>query len=129
MALPPGVTPRLAALALALGPERGRLFVDAFPHEHHRRVELHETLALAFTDKSPRTPLSPAVLAAVRRAAPKLPAAALKPCFLTGADLIAAGMKPGPSFHAVLDEAARLQRAGKLKARPAALRWLKSLFP
>jgi hypothetical protein len=58
----------------------------------------------------------------VKRFAPK---ANLKPCFLTGADLIAAGREPGPDFHKLLDEAARLQRAGRLKTRAAALAWLK----
>jgi hypothetical protein len=61
----------------------------------------------------------------VRRAFPKLPAAALKPCFLSGGDLIKSGLKPGPAFHEILDEAARLQRLGEIKARPAALAWLK----
>jgi tRNA nucleotidyltransferase/poly(A) polymerase len=124
-AMPAGVEPRLAALALALGSEKGRLFVDAFPHAHHRRTLLHEALALAFSDKSPRTAPEAPVAAAVRRFLPKLAPAALKPCFVTGADLIAAGLKPGPAFHGLLDEAARLQRRGVLKARSAALAWLK----
>lgn len=122
--LPAGVEPRLAALALALGPEKGRVFVDSFPHAHHRRTLLHEALALAFSDKSPRSAPDPLVFAAARRFLPALPPAALKPCFLTGADLIAAGLEPGPRFHAVLDEAARLQRSGALKSRPAARAWL-----
>lgn len=124
-AMPAGVEPRLAALALALGAVKGKAFVDAFPHEHRRRTRLHEVLTLAFSDKAPRSAPEPAVAAAVRRFLPKLPAVALKPCFLTGAELIAAGHAPGPEFHKVLDEAARLQRAGKLKSRPAALAWLK----
>lgn len=122
--MPAGVEPRLAALALALGPKKGRAFVDAFPHAHHRRTQLHETLALAFSDRSPRAEPEPVVGAAVRRFLPGLPPAALKPCFLTGADLIAAGLKPGPTFHALLDDAARLQRLGKLKTRAAARAWL-----
>lgn len=126
LSLPSGVEPRLAALALALGPAEGRAFVDAFPHHHHLRTLLHDTLALAFSDKSPRTAPEPLVLSAARRFLPKLPPAALKPCFLTGADLIALGLKPGPAFHALLDEAARLQRRGALKARAAALAWLKN---
>ena len=125
IALPAGVEPRLAAFALALGPVKGRAFVDAFPHAHHRRTMLHETLALASSNKSPRTPPELLVTAAVRRFLPKLPPAALKPCFLTGADLIARGHKPGPEFHQLLDEAARLQRAGKLKTRAAAVAWLR----
>lgn len=126
LALPPGVEPRLAALALALGPEKGRAFVDAFPHPHHLRTILHEALALAFSDKSPRTAPEAPVAAAVRRFLPKAPPAALKPCFLTGADLIAFGLNPGPAFHALLDEAARRQRSGALKTRAAALAWLKT---
>ncbi len=122
--LPDGVEPRLAAMALALGPEKGRDFVDSFPFEHHLRVILHETLALAFTDKSPRNPPAAPAAAAVRRTFPRLPSAALKPCFLRGADLIKRGLKPGPDFHGILDEAARLQRLGRLKTRAAALGWL-----
>lgn len=123
--LPAGIEPRLAALALSFGPAKGREFVDAFPHPHHRRTWMHEALALAFSDKSPRSAPAPLVLAAVRRFRTSLPPSALKPCFLAGSDLIALGHKPGPEFHAVLDEAARLQRAGKIRTRAAASAWLK----
>lgn len=123
--MPAGLEPRLAAMALALGAKRGRDFVDALPHAHHLRTQLHEALELAFSDKSPRSAPGPLAAAAVKRFLPKLPPAALKPCLLTGADLIAAGEAPGPSFHRRLDAAARLQRAGKLKTRAAALAWLK----
>lgn len=123
--LPDGVEPRLAAMALAFGPARGRAFVDAFPFEHGLRVLLHDALALAASDKAPRTAPAPLAAAAVKRALPKLPAAALKPCFLHGRDLIARGLTPGPDFHKILDEAARLQRRGALRDRKAALAWLK----
>jgi tRNA nucleotidyltransferase/poly(A) polymerase len=122
--LPLGIEPRLAAMALALGPVKGRDFVDSFPFEHHLRTILHETLSLGFSDKSPRAAPERPVAAAVRRAFPRLPASALKPCFLRGSDLIELGRNPGPDFHAVLDEAARLQRLGRLKTRAAALAWL-----
>jgi tRNA nucleotidyltransferase/poly(A) polymerase len=122
--LPGGVEPRLAAMALALGPVKGLELVDSFPFEHHLRVILHETLALAYSDKSPRAAPAEPAAAAVRRAFPRLPAAALKPCFLRGADLIKRGRKPGPDFHAILDEAARFQRLGRFKTRAAALAWL-----
>ena len=123
--IPAGVEPRLAALALALGPEKGRFFIEAFPHEHHLRTRLRETLSLAFSDQSPRVMPAPGLAAAVSRFRPKLPPAALKPCFLLGKDLIAAGLEPGPDFHGILNEAARLQRAGGLKTRSAALSWLR----
>ncbi len=122
--LPVGVEPRLAALALALGPEKGGGFIDSFPFERGLGALLRETLALAYSDKSPRAAPAKAAAAAVKRAFPRLSAAALKPCFLAGADLIKRGLKPGPDFHGILDEAARLQRAGKLKDRAAALAWL-----
>lgn len=123
--LPSGVEPRLAAMALALGPEKGRGFVDSFPFEHHLRVRLHEALVLAFSDKAPRTSPSPLAAAAARRRSPKLAPSALKACFVHGGDLIALGRKPGPEFHGIIDEAARLQRLGKLKTRDAALAWLR----
>jgi hypothetical protein len=124
--MPKDAPGRLAALAAALGPERGRAFVDRFPHEHHLKVRLHDALALAFSDKAPRTAPDPLAVLAARRVARPLPPAALKPCFLTGADLLKSGRKPGPEFHVLLDEAARLQRAGTLKTRAAALAWLKA---
>lgn len=124
--MPAGVEERLAVMAALLGPEAGRGFIDRFPHEHHLKTRLHEALALAFSDKSPRGEPDPLAVLAARRVAGKLPPAALKPCFLHGADLIAKGLEPGPRFHEILDEAARLQRAGKLKDRAAALRWLKT---
>ncbi|MFI5347349.1 MAG: hypothetical protein ACHQ51_13325 [Elusimicrobiota bacterium] len=123
--LPDGVEPRLAAMALALGPEKGLAFVDSLPFEHHLRTQLHEALSLASSDKSPKIAPSKLVLNAVRRAVPKLPSAALKPCFVRGSDLIALGLKPGPEFHRIIDEAARLQRLGRLKTRAAALSWLR----
>jgi tRNA nucleotidyltransferase/poly(A) polymerase len=109
--LPDGAVPRVAALALALG--------------HTLRADLDAALALAYSDKSPRAEPSKLAVDAARRAFPKLPPAALKPCFVRGTDLIKLGRKPGPEFHAVIDEAARLQRLGKLKTRLAALAWLK----
>lgn len=124
--MPKTVEGRLASLALALGPADGRAFVDRFPHEHALRGRLHAALELAFSDRSPRGEADPLAVAAARRHFPKLPAAALKPCFLQGRDLIAAGREPGPEFHKLLDESARLQRAGELKTRSAALKWLRT---
>jgi tRNA nucleotidyltransferase (CCA-adding enzyme) len=124
MKLPDGVEPRLAAMALALGPVKGADFVESFPFEHGLRGELLETLALGYSDKAPRAAPSKLAAAAVRRAFPKLSSVALKPCFVRGADLIKLGRKPGPEFQAALDGAAKLQRLGKLKTRPAALSWL-----
>lgn len=46
------------------------------------------------------------------------------PGILTGADLIAAGMTPGPVFRTVLDAALEVQDAGLITDKPSALRWL-----
>ncbi len=123
--MPAGVEERLAALALSLGEEKGRAFLHAYPIEHELRVKLAGALNLAFSPYCPRIEPDPLVVSAVRRFLPKLPAAALKPCFLRGEDLIKSGRKPGPAFHTLLDESAKLQREGKLKTRAAALAWLK----
>jgi len=122
--LPSSADERLLWLALSLGPVDGRVFADYFPFAHDARRRLHEALALAMSDEAPRAALDPLVRDAVARAFPDMPPAALKPCFLGGADLIARGLKPGPSFHEVLAEAARRQRRGELKTRAAALKWL-----
>jgi tRNA nucleotidyltransferase (CCA-adding enzyme) len=121
---PKGESERLASIALALGPEQGRAFVDGLPFEHRLRSSLVEALELAFSGESPRTEPSRFAAAAVRAASGKMSAAALKACFLSGADLIKAGLKPGPEFHEILGEAAKLQRLGRLKTRAAARSWL-----
>jgi tRNA nucleotidyltransferase/poly(A) polymerase len=123
--MPVGVEPRLAAMALSLGAVGGRAFVESFPHPHERRARLLETLSLAFSDKSPRLAPEPSVAASVARFLPRLPLTALVPCFLAGEDLIAAGLQPGPAFHDIIHDAARLQRLGTLKSRMAARAWLK----
>lgn len=48
------------------------------------------------------------------------------PPFVTGNDLIALGLKPGPRFKKLLEEARDAQLNGDLTSRPAALEWLKS---
>ena len=121
---PDGVDERLAHLALSMGTQKGLSFLDSFPVERALRGRLEAVLAVAFSRLSPRAPLDPFVEAAVRRFSPKLSVAALSPAFLTGADLLAAGLKPGPEMQKVLDESAALQRAGKLASREAALSWL-----
>jgi len=47
--------------------------------------------------------------------------------FVTGKDLIARGMKPGPRFRDVLDEVKERQAEGTLKDRQEALEYLKGL--
>jgi len=49
----------------------------------------------------------------------------IPPPLITGRDLIAAGLKPGPHFKKLLDSAQALQLEGGLKTREDALAWLK----
>ena len=56
---------------------------------------------------------------------PRLPKTALQPLFLGGSDLKAAGLRAGPEFSAVLDEAARAQWTGRIASRGEARSWLR----
>jgi poly(A) polymerase len=49
----------------------------------------------------------------------------IPPPLLTGRDLIASGLKPGPSFKKLLDSAQALQLEGALKTKEGALVWLR----
>ena len=49
----------------------------------------------------------------------------IPPPLITGRDLIAAGLKPGPPFKKLLDSAQALQLEGSLKTRDDALAWLR----
>ena len=49
----------------------------------------------------------------------------IPPPLITGRDLIAAGLKPGPLFKKLLDSAQALQLEGGLKTREDALAWLR----
>jgi tRNA nucleotidyltransferase/poly(A) polymerase len=49
----------------------------------------------------------------------------IPPPLITGRDLIAAGLKPGPPFKKLLDSAQALQLEGGLKTREDALVWLR----
>ncbi|MBI5240818.1 MAG: CCA tRNA nucleotidyltransferase [Elusimicrobia bacterium] len=114
---------RIFSLALALG-KKGESFLGSLPVEHAMARRVREALSLCRQKASPRTVLEPEVRSLAALAFPRLPAAALKPLFLKGADLHAAGLTPGPSFSAVLDEAARSQWSGRIASRAQAMKWL-----
>jgi tRNA nucleotidyltransferase (CCA-adding enzyme) len=117
------VETRLGSLALAMG-EKGEEFLRSLPIEHDMARRIHDAIKLARLKASPRGVVSPETKAMVSAALPRLSRAALKPLFITGADLSSAGLKPGPEFRAVLDEAARRQWTGGISSRSQALRWL-----
>ena len=52
----------------------------------------------------------------------------IPPPLVTGDDLIALGMKPGPKFAEILDAVETRQLEGTLKTRDEALDWLKQEY-
>jgi poly(A) polymerase len=50
------------------------------------------------------------------------------PPLVTGADLIALGLEPGPVFHVILDRVKEAQLEGELRDRQAALDWVKKEY-
>jgi len=71
----------------------------------HRRLDVHEFMLaeLATLNRQPQ----------------------IIPPFVTGDDLLALGLKPGPEFGAMLSEARDLQLGEELKTREEALGWLR----
>jgi len=118
-----GVEERLAAMALALGDE-AESFVKSLPIEHEKHHRLMEVIGLAHGRVAPRHIPSAFARVVLKDVFDDLPPAALKVAFLSGADLQKRGMAPGPSYHVILDEAARAQWKGTLTSRVRALRWL-----
>lgn len=116
---------RLGVMALKMGPAGGE-FLDSLPLERAEAAPLREALRISREKSSPRTPVSAAAAVILRECLPRLPAGALKPMFLKGADLLALGLKPGEVFSRLLDLAARAQWEARLRTRGEALRWLKN---
>ncbi|MDD5657611.1 MAG: hypothetical protein PHF00_10205 [Elusimicrobia bacterium] len=117
------VEQRLGSLALGLG-SRGGEFLRSLPIERALARRVLAAIELVGRGASPRSRVDPETGSIVAAALPDLPPAALEPVFLTGGDLAAAGLKPGPEYRRILDEAARAQWSGRLVSRPEALRWL-----
>jgi tRNA nucleotidyltransferase (CCA-adding enzyme) len=116
---------RLGLCAAAFGPKRGAAFLKSLPFPRGTLRPLFEALAVIEGEKSPKTPLASETAAIVREAVGGLKPAALKPAFLTGRDLRAAGLVPGPEFARILEEAARAQWLGRIATRAGALAWLR----
>ncbi|MBI5210369.1 MAG: hypothetical protein HY927_10395 [Elusimicrobia bacterium] len=120
---PEGRLERLGVMAVGLG-EAGREFVRSLPLERPMSAPVVEALKLAETKSSPAGRPSRVAAGIIRHADPRLAPAALRARFLTGRDLQGLGVEPGAGYGAILDEAGRLQWAGRLRSRKEALRWL-----
>ena len=119
------VEERLGSLALSLG-EKGEEFLASLPVEHSMARRIKEALRVCRQKASPRTALSPETARLVTLAFPRLPRTALQPLLLGGSDLQAAGLRSGPEFRTLLDEAARAQWTGRIRSRAEALVWLRA---
>ncbi|MFA6002613.1 MAG: hypothetical protein WC881_00950 [Elusimicrobiota bacterium] len=115
---------RLGSMALAMG-EKGKELLASLPVERGLARRISLALELAQDRAAPRAALPPETRRMLILAFPHLPESALQPCFLGGDDLSRAGLKPGPQFRAILDDAARAQWAGRIRDRGQAQDWLR----
>ncbi len=116
---------RLGLCAARLGFKKGSQFLKSFPFGRELSRPLLDALGLIHNGRSPLSKLDPVTASIICSSLPRLKPAALKPAFLTGADLKKAGLKPGPEFAAILESAGRAQWRGAIASRGAALRWLR----
>ena len=105
---------RLGLCAFALGKD-AEGFVRSLPLAREDGAALVAALKVDRAKAVPNQALPAAAVAVLRAARPRLPKAALGPRRVTGADLVRAGMMPGPRFTALLEEAASLQWSGRLR--------------
>ena len=123
-----GVEARLGAMALLLE-KGGAGFLNRLALDRKLSGDLHELLKLLEDERAPRDEPPAAAREVLKILRPKLPAAALKPLFVTGEDLKALGFQPGPAFKGILDEAAARQWKGELATRRQALAFLQAKKP
>ncbi|MBI3298784.1 MAG: CCA tRNA nucleotidyltransferase [Elusimicrobia bacterium] len=119
----PGALTRLGLIAFSMG-EAGEDFVASFPFPREEASAVKTALAAAKAKATPAQVLSEAAAKILHAAFPDLPKAATKARLVTGANLIAAGQKPGPGFMKVLEEAAAEQWAGRIGTAGEAGEWV-----
>jgi tRNA nucleotidyltransferase/poly(A) polymerase len=117
-----GLPARLTLLSLALG-GKGADFLKSLRLERGLYKECAAVVDF-FADKQALAhPLSAAQKKVVKLYAPELPAAALRPLVIGGADLQKHGLR-GPALGTALKKTASLQFAGKIKTKKEAFRFL-----
>ncbi|MBI4377214.1 MAG: CCA tRNA nucleotidyltransferase [Elusimicrobia bacterium] len=116
--------PRLAALALGLGPEEGQALIRSLPIERALARAILEIVELPRRRASPQSRLQPWAARVLARSCRGIGAGSLRPRFLGGDDLKELGLVPGKAYGEILEEAARRQWRGQFKNRGQALRWL-----
>lgn len=124
LAKPKDPRTRLGLVAFALGKD-GEEFVRSLPLPREDGAVLAAALKAVRIGVTPAQPLPEAVVRLLKTADPRLPRAAVLERFVSGADLIKAGLTPGPRFARILEEAARAQWSGELKNAAAAKAFLR----
>lgn len=117
---------RLGMIAMHVGSAEGIDIIESLHLERPIAQALIEALKLSREKTAPRTKIAPLTQDVLRLAFQSEAASAFKPLCISGRDLKAFGLKPGPDYKTWLDRAARAQWRGKFSTRPEALRWLKS---
>ena len=116
---------RLGLAAFAMG-EDGPRMLASLPLAREDSAAVLAALKAAKDAATPAQELPEAALRILRLALPRLPRRAPGPRLVSGADLVAAGLVPGPAFSKILVDAARAQWCGRLEDASAARRWLKA---
>jgi tRNA nucleotidyltransferase (CCA-adding enzyme) len=118
--------PRTRLGLIAFGLEKdGEEFVRSLPLPREDGAVLAAALRADRAGATPAQSLPEAVVRLLRAARPTLSKAAVLERFITGSDLLKAGLTPGPRFAAILEEAARAQWSGELKNAAAAKAFLR----
>jgi tRNA nucleotidyltransferase/poly(A) polymerase len=115
---------RLGMVALRTGPN-AKAFIESLHLERPVSHALIEAMDLARDQTAPRTPIAPLTRDILRYSVKGLADSATDPLLVSGKDLSAVGLKPGPVYKRWLELASKAQWAGEFSTRSQALRWLK----
>jgi tRNA nucleotidyltransferase/poly(A) polymerase len=122
--LEPDAACRLGLCAMALG-EEGSEFLSSLKLDRNLSRGLLAALKAAQEGRSPIKPLPDFGVCMLRAGIPNLSPAAAQPLVIDGRDLQRLGLKPGPEFSRILNEAAAAQWKGVFHDKESALSWLK----
>ncbi len=115
---------RLGVLALSLK-ENAEKFLASLSLSREISSDILASLKIAREKASPREELPELSRKILKLVFPEILPSALLPLKISGKDLEALGISPGPAMGEWLKKIARLQWRGKIKSKPEALRWLK----
>ena len=115
---------RLGVLAFSLK-ENAEEFLASLSLSREISSDILSSLKIAREKASPREELPKLSRKILKLVFPEILPSALSPLKISGKDLKALGISPGPAMGEWLKEIARLQWLGKIKSKPEAIHWLK----